>query len=389
MNPLVLTPARLSEAPAWIAESLAFLAEARQCLTKGDLPGKPTKLLGEIDALERDLQFLITIKRNGLEPLRARLRNNLLEQRQGRFAGNIYDEWLEWVRKLCAADMPALAEQLAAAPSFDEEVAAGLTNAPIPLIGYVGRHYLAHGNRAEGIRVLTEAAASSPMVRLDNAGGVAPGPLMLLAFPEPGDVDAAIAVSRGLKDPFVQSAALLAVARRSVEGGDRNKAQEVLRQAEKVVESAAAALPAETRSMALVTPYLRLGRAYRDFDAKKTPSTPTAPWKRHACSAIGKSRTVRADCGRTDGRRRTGVVGDDGRFAATRLRLLQQRRPGAREGRLSLAAGRGGKRPPGQASLRGGPRCGDECGGGGRRCRRGRDPAATFKTIPWRTFARA
>ncbi len=270
MNPLVLTPARLSEAPAWIAESLAFLAEARQCLTKGDLPGKPTKLLGEIDALERDLQFLITIKRNGLEPLRARLRNNLLEQRQGRFAGNIYDEWLEWVRKLCAADMPALAEQLAAAPSFDEEVAAGLTNAPIPLIGYVGRHYLAHGNRAEGIRVLTEAAASSPMVRLDNAGGVAPGPLMLLAFPEPGDVDAAIAVSRGLKDPFVQSAALLAVARRSVEGGDRNKAQEVLREAEKVVESAAAALPAETRSMALVTPYLRLGRAYRDFDAKKS-----------------------------------------------------------------------------------------------------------------------
>ena len=150
-----------------------------------------------------------------------------------------------------------------------------------------------------------------------------------------------------------------------------------------MVESAAAALPAETRSMALVTPYLRLGRAYRDFDAKKAPSTPTAPWKRHACSAIGKSRTVR---------RRTAVepMAAGGRAWSATMDALRQLACGfyssgdreAREGRLSLAAGRGGKRPPGQASLRGGPRCGDECGGGGRICRRGRDPAQHSRRSP-------
>ena len=69
-----VAPASAGQASAWIADSLALVAEAREHLAKADLPDKPTNLPREIDELEHDLRLLGDIKRKGLEPLLAYLR---------------------------------------------------------------------------------------------------------------------------------------------------------------------------------------------------------------------------------------------------------------------------------------------------------------------------
>ena len=203
--------------------------------------------------MQHDLQILLDVKRSGLEPLRAYLRGS-----------NGNHDRSEWVRRLCAIDMPELAERFAKEPATRQAAAF----APTPLVFSVGRYYLDHGNRAEGVRVFTEGATAAMLVRSDNAGKVLPGPLLALALREPGDIDAALAISKGVKDPFLQYASLLAIAQRCVEGGDRKKAKEILDEAEKVVEMAASSLPPESRNSALLTPCLRLWKAYRDFDGK-------------------------------------------------------------------------------------------------------------------------
>ncbi len=241
------------ESPAWIADALDLVVEARQCLEKNAVRNLASDMPREIDGLERDLRLLQSVAQKGLEPLRAHWQKNR------------YDNRSAWISRLCAVGMPDLAEQLA------KERGPEAIYQTDPL-SYLGCYYLRHGNRAKAMRLFTEAATASNMVGWSRypSARPAPGPLMLLAFSEPRDVDGALAVSMTLKNPLSRSNALLAVAQWCVDAGDRNKAVEVLRAAEEATEAGATSLPAATRCKEMIVPYAHLWDAYRDLDARKS-----------------------------------------------------------------------------------------------------------------------